>query len=983
MAENNKDQKYIVNHMKLQSSLLMDSNKILEDIYKHFTDEKKDDTNKTDANKLAKQLLDNAKIDGKNIKSISEGLKDFDGKTYQNSENYVKFIENYCKTILTLSNSVSEKDLQKNVKVLSSVANISGSLIKNIAYSAKHIPLAYVTVGGFTSVINKLLSNINPKDKLNYDEVKGNIKMLTAVGTSSQAIIEILANTKGLKLAEKNIPILTSVIQSILNIQNKITENSRSKQNSRNSPLGELGAMGASIRGFAISLASSVPFLIIGAVALPLLALSAVTLGYMLSKMPDAKDTNDKSKSLMFIGLSVLAFAGSLALASVVLTATSLVGVGSLFLAVVTTVGLFHLLGTYGKESKKGAADLLWMSGSILAFSLSMLVASKVIDGTNVIGTILTIAGVGGLLYLFGKGFDEIGIGALAMGIAGLALFVLSFPLQKISEVITKNPSVLWQLPTALIEIGGAFALAGTGPMPVFIGLGALAMGGVGLALMAISKGVSMFPILDKKSADAIGYTLKSVITGIGQSFSDLSLKDSLTLPLKLPIIGLMGLSLMGLGKGLSTYKAVSGSWSKDDSKNLSTTIISVSSAFATAGSTEGMNTFLGFSVGDNAIERGIESTRNIGVTLESLARGVIAWKGLIDPKDLAIVSKNIQDTLAVIPGAFASSGSTSGMREFAGIQFGQNDVSRGIESTKSIGNTLISLQKGVSAWRPGGKSAINPADIPLISKNITDLLDVIPSAFAKIGSKDRKTEGWFPWSDGDVTNGIELVNKLSPSLDTIAKLVMSSKNVNIGSFGTDLQTGMGKIFGAVTDTKNVTQKDMVRFATVTKLYSNLTKLATPFDNMAKAIEKSNVALAKQFSIINSGKTSNLELLARYGDGLTKLGTADYSMERNVEAINYGKNVNMTPTKAPIQQQIEEEYDTYEIAKKTNSKQQKTSNTKEKPQGDTEMLKEIIMQLSQNIQMLVEVQIAQSKELSAMKNHLMTGTISTKESNKY
>jgi hypothetical protein len=328
--------------------------------------------------------------------------------------------------------------------------------------------------------------------------------------------------------------------------------------------------------------------------------------------------------------------------------------------------------------------------------------------------------------------------------------------------------------------------------------------------------------------------------------------------------------------------------------------------------------------------------------------------------------------------------GSTSGMREFAGIQFGQNDVARGIESTKSIGNTLISLQKGVSAWRPGGKSAINPAEIPLISKNITDLLAVIPSAFAKIGSKDRETEGWFPWSDGDVTNGIELVNKLSPSLETISKLVMSSKDVNIGTFGSDLQIGMGKIFGAITSTKNIAQKDMVKFASITKLYSDLTKLATPFDNMAKAIEKSNVALAKQFSIINSGKTSNLELLARYGDGLTRLGSADYSIDRNIEAINYGKNVDISQTKIPVKQQLDnEEYDTYENTKNINSKKQKATNTKEKTQSDNEMFKEMMLQFTQSIQMLMEMQMIQNKELLNIKNHLMTGTISTKQSNKY
>jgi hypothetical protein len=76
-----------------------------------------------------------------------------------------------------------------------------------------------------------------------------------------------------------------------------------------------------------------------------------------------------------------------------------------------------------------------------------------------------------------------------------------------------------------------------------------------------------------------------------------------------------------------------------------------------------------------------------------------------------------------------------------------------------------------------------------------------------------------------------------------------------------------------------------------------------------------------------------------------------------------------------------EEYTEY--TKNINSKKQKATNTKEKTQSDNEMFKEMMLQFTQSIQMLMEMQMIQNKELLNIKNHLMTGTISTKQSNKY
>lgn len=661
---------------------------------------------------------------------------------------------------------------------------------------------------------------------------------------------------------------------------------------------------------------------IVSKVFLPILGNAIKSFADRVSEI-NAKKTEDGLRVVPKMGMGLLAFTGSIALAAVAMTAVALdpLKFVGLFTIMAATGVAFHYIGQNDKTINKGSLAVAGMGLGLLVFAGGLSMASQSMPPVaDILPLALALTAFGGVYYLAGKFAPEIGLGALAMGAAGLATWLISKPIETISSVINQNPSVLWQLPVMLTGIGAAFALAGTGPIPIFIAAGALALGAAGGALWVLGKGLSTMmsmPTITKEKAEGIESGIRAVVTGFGKSFSDLSLKESLTLPLKIPMVGLMGLTLAGLATGISSYQSKAGGFGPKDTENIKNTISGLSEAFATAGSTQGMSKLFGFNVGSNDVERGIESTMRMGKNLQNLADGVLAWKKMpLTPADIQQVSDNVSRVLNVIPGIFAGIGQADAGSvnkvSFLGLSFespfAKGNTERGISATMEMGENLKGLADGVLAWKDGGKAGFKSSDLPGIVSNIQNILGTIPGSFAALGAADRETAGIFPWSDGDIENGIELAKDLGPSLQSIASLLDSVKTGNISKATTDISNNIPLLLGSYASALNdfgnkleVDPEDILEqitditetFSEVSdsagKINSSLTTLgdlATPLDKVAKSLMEVNKAMKAQLDLLDNNNKAKLDMYSKYYMSISDVAKSTPAvLKQNLDAV--------------------------------------------------------------------------------------------------
>jgi hypothetical protein len=512
-----------------------------------------------------------------------------------------------------------------------------------------------------------------------------------------------------------------------------------------------------------------------------------------------SKDIKKGTISMLAVsaGLSVFALAASFA--SNQIEDVGIASLGMLMLGVVGIGATFALVGAYSGNMVKGALSMLAVSASLAIFGLAASFAAKEMEdvGLASLGTlVLGVLGIGTVFALAGMVWDKIALGALSMGLAGLSMMLIAPQIAALASVYEENPNALWQIPAGLLGIGTVFAMAGIPAVAPFIALGAGALGLAGLALWGIGKGVGAFMDAisgaDADTGDTIESVLKGVITGFGKGFSELSVVEALTLPLKIPMVALMGGALALLGMGLGKYKSASAGWDDDDTSILGNTIGGISKAFALAGSSEGMSKLFGFNVGKNDSERGIDATMKMGNNLIKLAKGIQAWKDLsLSEEETQEISDNISRVLNFIPAIFADIGArergSSNQMDILGVKIGvpfsSTDTELGISATKKMGSTLSNLANGIRAWKD---MSLKPEEVQAIASNIEKVLGVIPALFATIGARDNGTTGdmsFFgltfanPFSKGDTEKGIASTMEMGKNLKELADGVLAWKD--------------------------------------------------------------------------------------------------------------------------------------------------------------------------------------------------------------
>lgn len=838
--------------------------------------------------------------DSKMIQTLGTDVSGL-GKALIGSVPYFSEVKPYIGLIAGVVNDFIENLARINaesdqLKKLDSITDIMGvdfyEFSKNTAKSIPYLKIIQPFTNSIGSSIGSIISGMNNgiakiADKKEFDEKLDVLKKISSIDFKEFAS-NISSSILYLKVSEPFAPMIGKqtgkIISAIMDgIRDKVNKNEAE------GAVAIISGFGRGILDFAKSIMLAAPMLTLAAPAIGVLRLMMPMIKGLVMNFSDEEfvmNIKTARSSLTDLSVGFIIFSGSLAISAL---AFNQIGADGMLSIAAGTLALFGLASVYtyigrgniAKDIKTASLAVGIMGLSMIAFSASITYASSLLKADP-----SSLLVMGGSIAIFGLIYSQLGLpeiasqiawGSLAVAAMGLSMMVIAAPIRDLARVYAENPAAMISLPVGLGALGLVYAAAGVGSE--FIIPGAVAVAAIGGSLWVVGKGFQAIAKanINKAQSDNFSYALTSIINGFGTGFRDLSAMEIATLPLKIPVIGAMGLALISLGAGIRLYQnAVGDGWSDVDSQNLSSTIIGVSSAFAAAGSTDKSLAVFGVSLTKSNIERGIDSTRNIGRTLESFSNGLKAWKNMSIPEpELKLIATNISTVLSIIPGAFAVVGmqeqeSRSSIDIF-GLKirnpFERGAVSAGIKSTKDIGKTLESLQMGIKVWKD---KTMEPEEANLIANNIKTVLDVIPTAFAAVGNAENKGKtgiqiGAFkianPFEKGSVQKGIDITKNMSGVLIDFQKSIeiwmpggknaidINAVNQMSGNITTML-VAIPKAFAEASKSNT----NISSFKIVNDYLGKLSKHATPIEKLAKSMDKLTTSFKQQISLFDENQ---------------------------------------------------------------------------------------------------------------------------------
>lgn len=397
---------------------------------------------------------------------------------------------------------------------LTLLGDVGKSILKFAGYMLLATPLLMVAVLGAPLIaltLRGLVAAINFGTK-NLDEEKlEKVKMIGDVGKSILMLAGTLALTSliapfALKGAIAGALLIGGIALIIGLIPDKV--------------LDKMESVSKSLTGVALGLlALTVTFALISLIAAPaikgaimsIFVIGAIALAFYVLEEFGVVDNMEKAgKGLLFAGLAILALGVSLALFNLIIPSftTVLAAVGT-----VMAIGLaFALIGIFGKSIEDGAKSMLWVSLSIIVLGLSLLFFSKIIgnitgeEAAKSLGALLVIGLLAAGFALIGVGESFIKKGAIAMLLVGVSLIVIGIGFKMLTSALGADPWPMIGATMALIGgLGIVFGIAGAGPVPAFIALGAGAMIVAGVALLVVGAGIAlMAKVLNGKNNKAL-----------------------------------------------------------------------------------------------------------------------------------------------------------------------------------------------------------------------------------------------------------------------------------------------------------------------------------------------------------------------------------------------------------------------------------------------------------------------------------------------
>ena len=741
-------------------------------------------------------------------------------------------------------------ELQKQTQLLSIIAGVSRLNEENTGKSAFSAVRNFIlarrgakrlakiqTDGDYT---NKLLNEVIRVSEVGFEEAgasgknfgnkagggsgnkggegdKGLLKTLgigsikTAMGMTLWAIVP----KKGV---DKFVDFITRTFEQFANQDTK-----KAKEGINN-----LQLMGGAILSFAMKLALSVPFLIIGAIGIPILyAVTALVVPLFLLLGKFDKTINKGARSLTKMGMGLQAFSIGLGVFALV-SALVMIGGPMLMLTMVASLvligGAVALLGLFNKQVNKGSVSLALMGVGLVLFGVGYGIFALAVMMTAPTPEKLAmqagvLIGLGISVAILGAVFSLIIQGSIALALMGVGLLV--FGIGYIPFAYATKDVELGDIgiqAALLLALGVVFAAAGFG-MAFIIG-GAVAIAVMGLGLLVFGIGYTPFAkATEGASLDSIAIQA-GVLTALGVVFG---VAGVAVIPIVAGAVafGAVGLALQELAPGLKAMQDVD--FTQKDALNLTTTLAGVKMAFIgppKGGGVSGFFKSIGGAI-TGTIDAGAMTAAAIGFGAAGLALTKLSV-GLKDYQKLewtADDSLQLTTVLTGITGAFAAAGGeaatpTGLFGAVFGNAFSPNATKKGIDSVMGAGKALTSIAVGLTEFQ---KLVEKEVDFTVLGEAISTTVGFVQRAFAAVAEEGNVEAGGFFGSlfgikKNKVQEGLQSVEGAGTALKDIAigltefqKLVKAE--VDFQKVGEAISMSIGFVqeaFAAVADQGNV-----------------------------------------------------------------------------------------------------------------------------------------------------------------------------------
>ena len=667
-------------------------------------------------------------------------------------------------------------------------------MVEATEYTAMQVSPQGDLFGIFVDMRN-LLKKIS--EQKNQVKIKG--RDAKAVGVAAQGI------GQGIKL-------IAEALNAIPN-----GKEAEQKMNAIVTGVDALSNLGMAIFKFAGMLALSLPLLILGIPALMLAIPMVLAVGgmfWLLGKMGIDKSIKDVSTGLAIAGLAMVSLAGGIVLSAIILMEGSkyvsdkgeagqysmgLGGALGLMAAMVVGTGLvFALAGLVSGQIKKGAMTMLFATLPILALSLTMAIFTKAVpptkEGWTSLGQVgALVTGIGLVMAGAGAASALILPGAAAMLVAGVALIAVSKGISAFQNVMTPE----------MFAKGGIFADSGNATKPVTV---------LGITILEGGRPMS---------------NLEWALLSVGRAFMLPPLAIA-AMYAGAPALMMSGLALMSIAKGLEKFQALDIDYDVLPGQIAKVTTV-LGDAFATVGDKYpgGGGGFLsvitGSGAGTSKVAQGISAVMGMGKALAGIAAGVqhmadlrfptkwdkdgnpIEFRTLIedDFKNLGENTKKIvlalSSTFSEIGGNDAAKGST---------WFTSSDYEKGIAVVAKMGDPLVKLAEFIKVFTDKG---IDDTMIDNVSAKTKAIIRGLTTAF--FASED---EGGISLSPREQMTAARAYEKYASASGTFAEN-----------------------FGTLKD--NINDLDLEKVTEVRKMYEGLAALSKSDTNIVEEMGESMV----------------------------------------------------------------------------------------------------------------------------------------------
>lgn len=438
-----------------------------------------------------------------------------------------------------------------------------------------------------------------------------------------------------------------------------------------------------------------------------------------IMKMMSSKEV--KTSSLLAYNLFVLGMVGTTMLVTLFINAVGASGIGSilLFSLMVIAIGMTAVLVSkivekYQKQIIKTIITLgLWVIALATIGLVSVMFADpKVLFGAFILSVSVALLALA--FYVVGKGLMNILKGSLAVLAMSVAIMLL---VPSLTEFKNSKFGFMDGLALAgtIAVLALVFGIAGIGPIPLAIALGALVIGLVALALIAMTYALSEFQKLkwSKENSDNLSYTIKSVLGALSGTSGDKGVLENIGSAVGQGLQAILALVSIGpiilgsaaiwlMSAALEKFQSIN--WDQSQSDILGGTITMVLNSLS-GKTSAGENYSPGGSMLDTIVSLMSAGTLIIGAaSIWLLSEALLKFKEVNwTASDTKQLSFTMNEILGVMQGAEKGGGLWSKIKGAAGSLVGAVGSAGNATSLGLASLSILSMSSALSKWKTIG----------------------------------------------------------------------------------------------------------------------------------------------------------------------------------------------------------------------------------------------------------------------------------------